>query len=82
MSRHQEEITCHVAPGDRAVVLLDQAEWHGSAELIVPDNITLMSLRLRCPELNPVENVWQFMRVNWMSNRIYSSYEDIDNHCC
>ena len=36
----------------------------------------------RCPELNPVENVWQFMRDNWLSNRIFKSYDDILEHCC
>ena len=82
MSMHLEEIAFHVAPGAHAVLLLDQAGWHGSAELAVPDNITLMPLPPRCPELNPVENVWQFMRDNWLSNRIYSSYEDIVDHCC
>ena len=61
MSMHLEEIAFHVAPGAHAVVLLDQAGWHGSAELVVPHNITLMPLPPRCPELNPVENVWQFM---------------------
>jgi hypothetical protein len=50
--------------------LLDQAGWHGSAELVVPPNITLMPLPPRCPELNPVENVWQFMRDNWLSIRL------------
>ena len=59
---HLKEIAYHVAPGAHAVLLLDQAGWHGSAELIVPNNITLMPLPPRCPELNPVENVWQFMR--------------------
>ena len=34
------------------------------------------------PELNPVENVWQFMRDNWLSNRIFKSYEDIVALCC
>ena len=34
------------------------------------------------PELNPVENVWQFMRDNWLSNRIFKSYDDIVDHCC
>ena len=82
MNMHLEEIAFHVAPGAHAVLLLDQAGWHGSAELAVPDNITLMPLPPRCPELNPVENVWQFMRDNWLSNRIYSSYEDIVDHCC
>lgn len=70
MSMHLEEIAFHIAPGAHAVVPLDQAGWHGSAELDVPLNITLMPLSPRCPELNPVENMWQFMRDNWLSNRI------------
>ena len=45
-------------------------------------NITLMPLPAKCPELNPVENVWQFMRDNWLSNRIFSSHDDILDHCC
>jgi transposase len=47
----------------------------------VPDNITLVPLPPRCSELNPVENVWQFMRDNWLSNRIFKSYDDIVDHC-
>ena len=43
----------------------------------IPDNITVLALPPRSPELNPVENVWQFMRDNWLSNRIFKSYEDI-----
>jgi hypothetical protein len=34
------------------------------------------------PELNPVENVWQFMRDNWLSNRVFKSYDDLVDHCC
>ena len=36
----------------------------------------------KSPELNPVENVWQFMRDNWLSNRIFQSYDDLVDHCC
>ena len=57
MSMHLEEIALHVAPGAHAVLLLDQAGWHASAELVVPPDITLMPLPPGCPELNPVENV-------------------------
>jgi hypothetical protein len=46
MSMHLDEIAFHVAPGAHAVLLLDQAGWHGSAELVVPPNITLMPLPL------------------------------------
>ena len=56
MNMHLEEISFHVAPGTHAVLLLDQAGWHDSAELVVPDNITMLPLSPRCPELNPVEN--------------------------
>jgi hypothetical protein len=47
-----------------------------------PSNITLMPLPAKAPELNPVENVWQFLRENWLSNRIFTSYSDILDHCC
>src|SRR5262249_31609571 len=50
--------------------------------LLVPANITIILLPPKCPELNPVENVWQFMRDNWLSNRIFKSYDDLVDHCC
>ena len=74
MTLHLAEISTAVAPGAHAILLPDQAGWHGSAALIVPANITLLPLPSKCPELNPVENIWQFMRDNWLSNRIFKSY--------
>ena len=65
-----------------ALVLVDQAGWHQSKRLVVPDNITLIPLPAKAPELNPAENVWQYMRDNWISNRIFTSYPDILDHCC
>ena len=82
MTLHLAEISAAVAPGAHAVLILDQAGWHISACLVIPANITLLPLPAKCPELNPVENVWQFMRDNWLSNRIFKSYDDILDHCC
>ena len=82
MSLHLAEISTAVAADAHAVVLLDQAGWHAAKDLIIPGNITLMPLPPRAPELNPVENVWQFLRDNWLSNRIFQSYDDILDHCC
>jgi hypothetical protein len=59
-----------IAPRAHAVLLVDQAGWHMSARLVVPRNITIIPLPSKCPELNPVENVWQFIRDNWLSNRV------------
>ena len=80
MTLHLKEISQAVTPGAHALVLVDQAGWHQSKKLVVPANITLMPLPAKAPELNPVENIWQFLRENWISNRIFSSYGDIVRH--
>jgi len=82
MTLHLAEIARTVAPGAHAVVLMDQAGWHMTAALVIPDNISIIPLPAKCPELNPVENIWQFMRDNWLSNRIFDSYDEILDHCC
>jgi transposase len=82
MALHLDENSRTVTPGAHAILLLDQAGWHLSDELNVPENITLMTLPPNSPELNPVENIWQFMRENWLSNRVFRSYDDIVDHCC
>jgi transposase len=66
MGLHLDEISQAVSPGAHAVVLLDQAGWHTSAKLKVPANISLLPLPPKSPELNPTENVWQYMRDNWL----------------
>ncbi len=78
----RREISAAVDPGAHAVLIVDQAGWHLTPKLAIPDNITVLALPPRSPELNPVENVWQFMRDNWLSNRIFKSYEDIVALCC
>jgi len=82
MNLHLAEIAKAVAPGAHAILLVDQAGWHLSAGLIIPANITILALPPKCPELNPVENIWQYMRDNWLSNRVFKSYDDIVDHCC
>ena len=82
MNLHLAEISRTVAPGAHAVLLMDQAGWHTTGKLDVPDNISIIALPSKSPELNPQENIWQFMRDNWLSNRVFTSYEDIVDHCC
>ena len=82
MQWHLDEISTQVTPGAHAVLIIDQAGWHTTGKLVIPHNITLMLLPPRAPELNPVENIWQFMRDNWLSNRVFRSYDDIVNLSC
>ena len=82
MNLHLKEISTAVAYQAHAIILVDQAGWHLSHALYIPDNMTLLPLPPKSPELNPVENIWQFMRDNWLSNRVFKSYNDIVDHCC
>ncbi len=82
MNLHLAEIARNIAPDAHAVVLLDQAGWHMTDKLDVPSNVTIMPLPAKCPELNPQENVWQFLRDNRLSNRVFKSYDGIVDHCC
>jgi DDE superfamily endonuclease len=82
MQLHLDEISRHVAKGAHAVLLLDRAGWHTTARLKVPGNMTPIFLPSRAPELNPVENVWQYLRANWLSNRVFNSYDAILDAAC
>ena len=78
MQLHLDEISRNVAAGAHAVLLLDRAGWHTTSKLDVPDNITAIFLPSRAtPELNPVENVWQYLRQNWLSNTVFENYDAI-----
>jgi len=82
MSLHLAEIALAIAPGAHGVVQMHQAGWHMSGRLAVPGNISIIPLPPTCPELTPVENVWQFIRDTWLSNRIFTSHDNIFDHCC
>jgi transposase len=74
---HPDEISRNLAEGAHAVLLLDRAGRHITGKLNVPDNITPIFLPSRAPELNPVENVWQYLRQNWLSNTVFENYDAI-----
>ncbi len=48
----------------------------------MPKNITIILLPSKSPELNPVENVWQHLRANWLSNRVFETYDVIVDAAC
>jgi hypothetical protein len=82
MNLHLTEIARTVAPGAHAVLVLDGAGWHGGKDLAVPDNISLLTLPPYAPELNPVENVWEYLRGNGLSNTVFDGYDAIVDACC
>jgi transposase len=56
---------------------MDQAGWHKAKKIVVPDNIVILYLPPYSPELNPVENLWRYMRSHHLSNRAYEGYDHL-----
>ena len=83
MNLHLAEISKRVALGAHAVLTLDGAGWHQTGgRLRVPANISLLLLPPYSPELNPQENVWQYLRQNYLANRVFETYDAIVDACC
>jgi putative transposase len=81
MQAHIDEIGRAVAPGTHALILLDKAGWHTTRKLVLPANLTLVPLPPACPELNAAENIWQYLRQTYLSNRVFTSYAAILDAC-
>lgn len=70
-------------PDAHAVLVLDGAGWHRpGGNLRVPANLTLLPLPRYAPELNPTENIWEYLRGNSLSNTVWQSYDEIVEACC
>jgi transposase len=70
-----EELSRRLAPDVHAVLIWDGAGYHTSGALRVPANITLLPLPPYAPELNPVENLWHYLRSHHWANRVYRDYD-------
>jgi len=82
MSLHLAEIAKQVAVGAHAVLMLDGAGYHKASALSIPANISLLKLPPYAPELNPAENVWEYLRANGLANTVFESYDDIVDKSC
>ena len=63
--------------GVHALLVLDNAPWHKSASLKVPSNVTLHFLPPYAPDLNPTENLWDFMKDNYLCNKVTNGIKEL-----
>jgi transposase len=63
---------------EHAVMLWDGAGFHASRQLRVPDNVTVVTLPAYSPELNPIENLWHYLKSHYWSNRAYDDYDALE----
>ena len=82
MNRHLDEIGRSICPEAHGALGLDRAGWHRAKRLRVPETLTLVRLPPSSPELNPMENVWEYLRENQLSLRVWSDQAAIVDSCC
>ena len=73
-----EQFSRHLSPNEHAVMILDRAGYHHSKRLEIAENMTLLYLPPYSPELNPVEQLWHYLRDHYWSNRCFPQYRDLE----
>ena len=67
-----DQLSGSLPEGVHAVLVWDGAGYHSASKaLVVPANVTPVTLPPYSPELNPVERLWHYLREHYWSNRVY-----------
>jgi transposase len=82
MQLYLSELSSHIKENKHIALVMDNAGWHIAKELVIPNNITIVPLPAYAPELNATEQVWQWLKLNYLSNRCYSNYTEIVDSAC
>lgn len=77
MQTYINQLSKHVKTGRHIALVVDNVGWHSSKQLKIPENITLIPLPPYSPELNPMEQVWKWIKHNYLSNIAFENYNDI-----
>lgn len=64
------------------VMQVDQAGWHRSKTLVIPENIRLVAQPPYSPEVNPVEHLWEELREKYFHNKVFPSLEPLVERLC
>jgi transposase len=74
-----KQFSAEIKPDEHAVLIWDQAGFHTSKKLQVPENITIIELPPYSPELNPAENLWHYFKEHAWGNQYYKDYKALEN---
>lgn len=82
-NEHLSLISKETPESSHAIVIMDNAGFHNKSKKIkIPSNISILNLPPYSPELNPVENLWQYLKGNYLKNRIIKKGEDLISVGC
>ena len=78
MSIFLEEVASR-HPDEFIIMVMDQAGWHKSKDVRIPENMRLVWQPPYSPQCNPVEHIWDEIREKWFPNLVFKSIEDVEN---
>jgi DDE superfamily endonuclease len=81
MQLQLDEISAALPAHVHAAMITDGAGWHRAQALRIPENITLIDIPPATPECNPAEKPWQYLKDNFLSHRVFVTYQDILDAC-
>ncbi len=82
MINHLAQISKATIKGHHAVVIMDGASWHTDDIAAQFDNVSIIKLPPYSPELNPIEQVWSWLRQHFLANQSFTNYNDIVEKVC
>lgn len=77
MNIHLTDLSESVSNDSHIVLICDQAGWHHSKNLVIPNNISFCFLPAYSPELNPIERLWLWLKERYLSNQTFANLEEI-----
>ena len=69
-------------PKDYILLVTDGAAWHSAKALVVPENIKPLRIPPYTPEMNPIEQIWKYLRSVGFRNEIFRSLADVVDRLC
>jgi putative transposase len=81
MNLFLKELSCKYSD-DYILLVMDGASWHKSKGLVKPDNIEIISLPPYTPEMNPIEQIWAWIRLHGFRNELFQTLEKVVDRLC
>ena len=69
-------------PDDFLLIVMDGAAWHTTKKLEIPDNIKLLFLPPATPEMNPIEQIWAWLRLHGFRNEVFQTLDKVVDRLC
>lgn len=74
--KYLEDFSKH-KPNELKIMIIDNAAFHSTKDINLPCNIVLLPIPPYCPELNPAEKMWQWMK-DKIAMKVYDTLDTLE----